>query len=225
MSFSFRQLENQLAKSIDDDRKKQNINSTKLRAMENAVSYDDFKNLVATANLKPLDAADAKQGLQFVKARVGGKELITYSVGMVQTSEAEKKAEKLLLSAPKSKLPKNVGEWERWIISCQSVQDKVNVIGAVDDVTMTKFFLVDVDYDFLNLVILIVHEVCVSELNESYNTCCRIFKALANSKRISLVYSSLSSKTKESAKVSIEFLNEQKCISQEDLEMIRKIFI
>lgn len=41
-----RALEAQLEKAIDDDVKRKNINSAKLRAMTQAVPYDEFKQLV-----------------------------------------------------------------------------------------------------------------------------------------------------------------------------------
>jgi hypothetical protein len=96
-----REIENELAAAIDDDLRRQNVNSAKLRASSQAVPYEQFKQFVAAANLRPLDK---DQNLMFVKDRkvASVSSNVPYLDKPTIRTQAENKASQILSSASKA---------------------------------------------------------------------------------------------------------------------------
>ncbi|CAJ1075512.1 coiled-coil domain-containing protein 103 [Xyrichtys novacula] len=59
----FSALERELQGAIELERRYQRENDAKLRAVSQGVTYDQFRNLVLSSNLKPLEKKD-KEGAQ-----------------------------------------------------------------------------------------------------------------------------------------------------------------
>ena len=61
----FRKLEKELSLAVEADAKYDRENSAKFRAVEQRVSsYEEFKDIVSAAHLKPLDRKDITGKLQ-----------------------------------------------------------------------------------------------------------------------------------------------------------------
>ncbi|KAF7218078.1 coiled-coil domain-containing protein 103 isoform X2 [Nothobranchius furzeri] len=55
---NFAALEQELRAAVESERRYQRENETKLRAVTNRVSYEQFRDLVLTSHLKPLEKKD-----------------------------------------------------------------------------------------------------------------------------------------------------------------------
>ncbi|XP_061568356.1 coiled-coil domain-containing protein 103 [Cololabis saira] len=58
----FAALEAELQTAVQNQQKYERENETKLRAVRQGVSYEEFRNLVLASNLKPLDRKDKHGG-------------------------------------------------------------------------------------------------------------------------------------------------------------------
>uniref|UniRef100_A0A3B3V9D2 Coiled-coil domain containing 103 n=1 Tax=Poecilia latipinna TaxID=48699 RepID=A0A3B3V9D2_9TELE len=58
----FSALEKELKAAVESERKYQQENQAKLRAVSQGVDYDQFRGLVLTSHLKPLDKKDRDGG-------------------------------------------------------------------------------------------------------------------------------------------------------------------
>lgn len=110
-----RELESDLAAAIDDDRRRTNVNSAKLRASSQAVPYEQFKQFVAAANLRPLDK---DQNLLFVKDRKSAPSSagsVPYLDKPTIRTHAEHKASRILSAAAAKALrvAKSFSEFEK----------------------------------------------------------------------------------------------------------------
>lgn len=63
----FRRLERELALAVETDAKYDRENSAKLRAVEQRVgSYEEFRDIVSAAHLKPLERKDITGWLKLI---------------------------------------------------------------------------------------------------------------------------------------------------------------
>ncbi|XP_047427894.1 coiled-coil domain-containing protein 103 [Mugil cephalus] len=58
----FSALEKELQAAVDSERRHERENEAKLRAVSQRVSYDQFRDLVLSCHLKPLDKKDKDGG-------------------------------------------------------------------------------------------------------------------------------------------------------------------
>ncbi|XP_028310442.1 dynein axonemal assembly factor 19 isoform X2 [Gouania willdenowi] len=59
---NFRALEVELQAAVESERKYQRENDAKLRAVHQGAPYDQFRNMVLTSHLKPLEKQDKVGG-------------------------------------------------------------------------------------------------------------------------------------------------------------------
>lgn len=156
-----RELHAGMAEALDADRKKQEINDAKLRAVAQRVDYDQFCHMVAGAHLKPVKPIDKDGGARdfnyFVMPAMTPVVPPTMAAAATVTGSAATAAG-LGLRVPKSGLDFH----KAWRRQCKAQPARVAYLRLIDTQLIPTIFQSEFEPDILDGVVACLHDLLLS---------------------------------------------------------------
>ncbi|CAG5124650.1 unnamed protein product [Candidula unifasciata] len=218
----FSKLEKEVQNAVVSEEKYWQENEAKIRAVEQRVpTYDDFREMVLAAHLKPLDKKDKLSSIEkftqvwnpsaqkFPKSSQTKEQMIRTVLGE-ELSEQNKSEEKSV-----TKLPGSEKEFIlHWRHHCKAQEDKKQFLFAVGAHKLAEIFRVEIAGDLLGEFLECLHCFEVGEAGQVIE----ILETLTKSQRFSISLAFLSKKEKESGRLLFEEL--KACPSVSDFPLL-----
>lgn len=155
--FSIKSLERELASAVENEATRRAVDEMKKKAIKSAGSYDDFKNLVACAQQKPVDSGSLLTfgAAKCTRNRTAAIGVAGSSVGSGSSAHepAPLAAVSAALSASPVPLPANVHEFTRdWARACATPAAKYAYVAAVPPKRLRRIFGGELDSAILSAV-------------------------------------------------------------------------
>ncbi|CEG37514.1 coiled-coil domain-containing protein 103 [Plasmopara halstedii] len=213
-------LQLELAQALEDDRVYKLTDSMKKRAIHTAANYDDFKNLVACANLKPVSQKELSVFSRAKGQNLRKKKMVRKTYSNEQRSQP---------AAPRLDLPPACAvdfcrNWKRYL---KTFEAKLRYLQVTTPVRLGEIFKADIDSD---LVAEIVEVLLTSWHQNSPNTGIKaqvttlfalsIMEALSQTIRLSLILDFFDSRQTEKLKELFKLMETDAESSQRCLEML-----
>ncbi|DAZ95631.1 TPA: hypothetical protein N0F65_002260 [Lagenidium giganteum] len=187
-AFDTAALEKELAQALEDDRKYKLTDSMKKRAIHTAKNYDEFKNFVACADLKPLTQKELS-GLAYGERRPN----LAY-----KRKPRESYGQKLELTKPAtlSDPPKSAIEFQRnWRRHLKTNEAKYSYIQLTTPTRLGELFQSDIDADLMiDILQVMLQHYQLEGLSNQGSTSCSVacleaLEAFTTIDRFALIYS------------------------------------
>ncbi|XP_074627943.1 dynein axonemal assembly factor 19-like [Acropora palmata] len=192
----FRKLEKELSLAVEADAKYDRENSAKFRAVEQRVSsYEEFKDIVCAAHLKPLDRKD-------ITGENSHKQIWNpHAQGKSATTTSNPNQPLPLIS----KIPKNCHEFSKvWKRHCNTDTEKYHLLLKIGGEELGRIFKAEISMGFLGEFLVILHS-CLEERDVMETVL--ILEELSKTKRFDLSVKFLSGKERGAASELIQKLD------------------
>ncbi|GFO05546.1 coiled-coil domain-containing protein 103-like [Plakobranchus ocellatus] len=220
-SLDFGKVEREAKSMVDYDERYWLENSAKFRAVEQRVaSYDEFREIVMAAHLKPLEKED-KISSMGVFTQVWNQSALknpqkdgNYSNGNPDTSD--------MTNHSTVKVPKTGQEFlQHWKRECKTLEQKRHFIMAIGSVKIQELFQIEINGGLLGEFV----DCLLHDFDESETKCViELLESLSKSQRFSLALAFLSKKEKENLAALFEELCKLQH-SQESIELKERVAV
>ncbi|XP_077997477.1 dynein axonemal assembly factor 19-like [Glandiceps talaboti] len=199
----FSKLEKELNAAVEADAKYWRENDAKIRAVTQRVeSYEEFKDIVAAAHIKPLEKKD----------KISEKKPTPWNPHATKQTGTDVTTDKTL-PQDKTTLPKNGHEFARdWKRYCKTNAQKYDYLIRIGGRHLGVIFKTEIAFGLLGEIIIALQD-CFSP--NDVDVVCAILDNLSKTNRFSLSLDFLSSTEKESCKELFKKL--QSCIESKDM--------
>ncbi|XP_070570514.1 coiled-coil domain-containing protein 103-like [Ptychodera flava] len=216
-SIDFTKLERELEAAVEADAKYWRENDAKIRAVTQKVeSYEEFKDIVAAAHIKPLERKD----------KISEKKPTPWNPHATKKTGADSNTESSF-QKDDSKLPQNGHEFARdWKRHCKSNADKYSFLIQLGGEHIGRIFKSEISFGLLGEILTSLDE-CYAETEHKSVLC--ILENLAKANRFSLSLDFLSSTEKSRAqklfsKILASSTNAQDQEALDSLQSISEIY-
>ncbi|KAF4146405.1 putative Monad-binding region of RPAP3 [Phytophthora infestans] len=221
-AFDTAALQQELAQALEDDRLYKLTDSMKKRAIHTAANYDDFKNLVACADLKPISQ----------------KELRDFSRTDRQTNIAYKKKstwkktgnDRCFSATPALDVPPTAAvdfcrNWKRYL---KTTDAKLRYLQLTTPERLAKMFKPDIDSDLMaDIVEVLAASWCQKSVETnaeepaSATFAVAIMAALSRTTRLSLILDFFENRQTEKVRELFNLVEGADDLPEQDLEMLQ----
>ncbi|EQC39828.1 hypothetical protein SDRG_03248 [Saprolegnia diclina VS20] len=144
-TFDTASLQKELAQALDEDRKYKATDEMKKRAIHTAASYDEFKNFVLCADLKPVSSKE----LQNLSKSERQRNRLYH-----KKSSSIKATRPATLTGADDAPPKSSVEFQRtWQRSCSTDAAKLQYLERTTPARLAKLFQAEIDADLFGSIV------------------------------------------------------------------------